>query len=123
MILLLVFLGGVVGAPARYLADRLVQRLHDSVFPWGTLSVNLAGSLVLGLLLGARDGVGLPADVVTLLGTGFCGALTTFSTFGFETVRLLEEGSVLEAALNALGSLVLGVLAAAAGFVLAALLI
>ncbi|WP_182905006.1 fluoride efflux transporter CrcB [Microbispora sp. H13382] len=123
MILLLVFLGGVAGAPARYLADRLVQRLHDSVFPWGTLSVNLSGSLVLGLLLGARDGVGLPADVVTLLGTGFCGALTTFSTFGFETVRLLEEGSVLEAVLNALGSLVLGVLAAAAGFALAALLI
>ncbi|MEV4457055.1 fluoride efflux transporter CrcB [Microbispora sp. NPDC004025] len=123
MILLLVFLGGVVGAPARYLADRLVQRLHDSVFPWGTLSVNLAGSLVLGVLLGARDGVGLPADVVTLLGTGFCGALTTFSTFGFETVRLLEEGSVLEACLNALGSLVLGVLAAAAGFALAALLL
>ncbi|MEV7801968.1 fluoride efflux transporter CrcB [Microbispora sp. NPDC088329] len=122
MILLLVFLGGVVGAPARYLADRLVQRLHDSVFPWGTLSVNLAGSLVLGLLLGARDGLGLPAETLTLLGTGFCGALTTFSTFGFETVRLLEEGSVLEACLNALGSLVLGVLAAAAGFALAALL-
>ncbi|MEN3533943.1 fluoride efflux transporter CrcB [Microbispora sp. ZYX-F-249] len=123
MILLLVFLGGVVGAPARYLADRLVQRLHDSVFPWGTLSVNLAGSLVLGVLIGARDGVGLSADAVTLLGTGFCGALTTFSTFGFETVRLLEEGSVLEASLNALGSLVLGVLAAAAGFALAALLL
>ncbi|KAB8183972.1 fluoride efflux transporter CrcB [Microbispora catharanthi] len=122
MTLLLVFLGGIVGAPARYLADRLVQRLHDSVFPWGTLAVNLSGSLVLGLLLGARDDLGLPAVMVTLLGTGFCGAFTTFSTFGFETVRLLEEGSVLEAGLNALGSLVLGVLAAAAGFALAALL-
>ncbi|WP_169949140.1 fluoride efflux transporter CrcB [Microbispora sp. H11081] len=122
MTLLLVFLGGAVGAPARYLADRLVQRLHDSVFPWGTLSVNLAGSLVLGLLLGARDDLGLPAEVVALLGTGFCGGLTTFSTFGFETVRLLEEGSVLGACLNALGSLVLGVLAAAAGFGLIALL-
>ncbi|MEU6428619.1 fluoride efflux transporter CrcB [Microbispora sp. NPDC046973] len=122
MILLLVFLGGVVGAPARYLTDRLVQRLHDSVFPWGTLSVNLSGSLVLGLLLGAHDHLGLPAQAVTLLGTGFCGAFTTFSTFGFETVRLLEEGSVLEAGLNALGSLVLGVVAAAAGFALTALL-
>ncbi|GLX11108.1 MULTISPECIES: fluoride efflux transporter CrcB [unclassified Microbispora] len=122
MTLLLVFLGGIVGAPARYLTDRLVQRLHDSVFPWGTLAVNLSGSLVLGLLLGARDDLGLPAAMVTLLGTGFCGAFTTFSTFGFETVRLLEEGSVLEAGLNALGSLVLGVLAAAAGFALAALL-
>ncbi|MEU8176398.1 fluoride efflux transporter CrcB [Microbispora hainanensis] len=122
MTLLLVFLGGVVGAPARYLLDRLVQRLHDSVFPWGTLSVNLCGSFVLGLLFGAHDHLGLPAAMLTLLGTGFCGAFTTFSTFGFETVRLLEEGSVLEAGLNALGSLVLGVLAAAAGFALAALL-
>ncbi|GLW25482.1 fluoride efflux transporter CrcB [Microbispora triticiradicis] len=122
MTLLLVFLGGIVGAPARYLADRLAQRLHDSVFPWGTLAVNVSGSLVLGLLLGARDDLGLPAAMVTLLGTGFCGAFTTFSTFGFETVRLLEEGAVLEAGLNALGSLVLGVLAAAAGIGLAHLL-
>ncbi|WP_182881834.1 fluoride efflux transporter CrcB [Microbispora sp. H10949] len=122
MTLLLVFLGGIVGAPARYLADRLVQRLHDSVFPWGTLAVNASGSLVLGLLLGARDDLGLPTAMVTLLGTGFCGAFTTFSTFGFETVRLLEEGAVLEAGLNALGSLVLGVLAAAAGLGLAHLL-
>ncbi|MEU7690865.1 fluoride efflux transporter CrcB [Microbispora hainanensis] len=122
MTLLLVFLGGIVGAPARYLLDRLVQRLHDSVFPWGTLSVNLSGAFVLGLLFGAHDHLGLPTAMLTLLGTGFCGAFTTFSTFGFETVRLLEEGSVLEAGLNALGSLVFGVLAAAAGFALAALL-
>lgn len=122
MTLLLVFLGGAVGAPVRYLTDRLVQRLHDSVFPWGTLTVNLVGSLVLGLLLGARDDVGLPPTAVTLLGTGFCGALTTFSTFGFETMRLLQEGSVMEAGLNALGSLVLGVLAAAGGLALVGLL-
>ncbi|WP_327048804.1 fluoride efflux transporter CrcB [Microbispora sp. NBC_01189] len=122
MTLLLVFLGGAIGAPARYLTDRLVQRLHDSVFPWGTLTVNLVGSLVLGLLLGARDGLGLPDPAVALLGTGVCGALTTFSTFGFETVRLLEEGSAAAAALNALGSLLLGVLAAAAGLGLARLL-
>ena len=122
MTLLLVFLGGAAGAPARYLTDRLVQRLHDSVFPWGTLTVNLVGSLILGFLLGARSGLGLPAEAATLIGTGFCGALTTFSTYGFETVRLLEEGSLLEAGLNALGSLVLGILAAAAGYGLAALL-
>jgi len=120
--LLLVFLGGVVGAPARYLTDRLVQRLHDSVFPWGTLAVNVIGSFVLGVLLGARDGLGLPAQAATLLGTGCCGAFTTFSTFGFETVRLLEEGSAGAAALNALGSVVLGVLAAAAALALVALL-
>ncbi|MFC0863988.1 fluoride efflux transporter CrcB [Sphaerimonospora cavernae] len=121
MTLLLVFLGGAVGAPARYLIDRFVQRRHDNVFPWGTLTVNIVGSLILGFLLGARSGLGLPQGVVALAGTGFCGALTTFSTFGFETMRLLEEGSAREAGLNAVGSLFLGVLAAAGGHALAGL--
>jgi fluoride exporter len=111
---LLVFLGGTIGAPARYLLDRTVQRRHESVFPWGTLTVNLIGCLVLGVLTGAAQS--LPKDLVVFAGTGFCGALTTFSTFSFETTRLLEEGSLLEAGLNALGSLVLGVLAAALGY-------
>ena len=117
---LLVFVGGMIGAPTRYLLDRLIQRRHDSVFPWGTFAVNVAGSLILGLLLGA--GSSLPRELTVLLGTGFCGALTTFSTFGFETMRLLEEGSVLEAGLNALGSLLLGVAAAFCGSQLGSLL-
>ncbi|HEY9522656.1 MAG TPA: fluoride efflux transporter CrcB [Thermopolyspora sp.] len=121
MTVLLVFVGGAIGAPVRYLADRLVQRRHDSVFPWGTLTVNLIGSLILGALLAGRTVLGLPDEVMLLAGTGFCGALTTFSTFGFETIRLLEEGSVMEAGLNALGSLLLGLAAAAAGYGLATL--
>ena len=119
MTVLLVFLGGAVGAPARYLLDRAVQRRHESALPWGTLAVNLLGCLVLGLLTGAARS--LPEDVVVLAGTGVCGAFTTFSTFGYETTRLLEEGSLLEAGLNALGSLFLGVLAATCGFALGVL--
>jgi CrcB protein len=122
MTVLLVFLGGAVGAPLRFLTDRFIQGRHDSVFPWGTLAVNLAGSLVLGFLLGAHDALGWPPEVNTLVGTGVCGALTTFSTFGFETMRLLEEGAIAEAGLNAVGSLLAGVAAAAAGFGLALLL-
>jgi CrcB protein len=117
--LLLVFLGGAAGAPARYVLDRLVQRRHDSVFPWGTLTVNLIGSAILGALLVA----GLPKDVTVVADIGFCGALTTFSTFGYETVRLLEDGSVLEAALNGAAGLLLGVLAAACGYSVAAALV
>lgn len=117
MIILLVFLGGTIGAPARYLLDRAVQRRHESVFPWGTLAVNLTGCLILGLLTGAAQS--LPKDLVVFAGTGVCGAFTTFSTFSFETTRLLEEGSLLEAGLNAFVSLLLGVVAAAAGFALA----
>jgi CrcB protein len=116
---LLVVTGAVLGAPLRYLTDLLVQSRHDTVFPWGTLTVNAAGSLILGLVAGAVSG-GAPTWLLTLAGTGFCGALTTFSTFGFETLRLVEEGSVLEAFLNAAASLLIGFVACAGGWVLAA---
>ncbi len=94
MTVLLVLLGGAVGAPLRYLADLVVQSRHDSVFPWGTFSVNAVGSLILGATAGGVATTGGPEWVLTLVGTGFCGALTTFSTFGFETVRLAEEDSL-----------------------------
>ncbi|WP_024805233.1 fluoride efflux transporter CrcB [Nocardia sp. BMG51109] len=104
MTAVLVFLGAMVGAPLRYLIDRAVLSRHDGVFPWGTFLVNLTGCLVLGGLTGAA--LGTPA--LALLGTGFCGALTTYSTFGYETVRLAEERSYLYAALNVVVSVVSG---------------
>lgn len=119
MIVLAVLAGGMIGAPARYVADRLIQGRHDNVFPWGTFAVNMAGSAVLGFVLGAQRHLGLPPAVFALVGTGFCGGLTTFSTFGYETLRLLEDGAVGEAGLNVLGSLVVGVLLAWLGFRLA----
>ena len=119
MIVLAVLAGGMLGAPARYLADRAVQARRDSVFPAGTFAVNLAGSLLLGFLLGAQRHLGLPTAAFALLGTGFCGGLTTFSTFSYETLRLLEDGAISEAGLNMLGSLVAGVLLAWLGYLLA----
>jgi CrcB protein len=116
---LLVLVGGALGAPLRYLTDLFVQSRHDSVFPWGTFAVNVIGSLVLGVTASAVSTADGPAWVLTLVGTGFCGALTTFSTFGFETVRLVEEGSLLEAGLNVSASLVVGMTACAAGWSLA----
>ncbi|WP_327071037.1 fluoride efflux transporter CrcB [Kitasatospora sp. NBC_01302] len=118
MAVLMVFLGGILGAPLRYLIDRAVQSRHDSVFPWGTFLINVSGAFVLGAVTGAGHAHGLPGDAVLLLGTGVCGALTTFSTFTFETVRLLEEGSLAEAGLNVVGSLAVGLPAAAAGYAL-----
>lgn len=112
---LLVALGAAVGAPLRYLADRMVQARHDSLFPWGTFTVNTCGSALLGLLATLPAGQGLMA----LAGTGFCGALTTYSTFGFETVRLAENGARTYAALNAAASIVAGLGAAYCGMVLA----
>jgi CrcB protein len=106
-------LGAALGGPARYLTDRLVQRRHDSVFPWGTLAVNVVGSLLLGVL-GGVSGAVAPA-VGLALGTGFCGAFTTYSTFSYETMRLLETRARLLATLNVLASLGAGLGAAVLG--------
>ncbi|MFF7871439.1 fluoride efflux transporter CrcB [Streptomyces qaidamensis] len=110
---LLVVCGAMVGAPLRYLTDRAVQARHDSVFPWGTFTVNVTGCLVLGLLTGAA------AHLQLLLGTGLCGALTTYSTFSYETLRLAETGARLQAALNVGVSVAAGLAAAFAGAALA----
>ena len=115
MTLLLVLLGGAVGAPARYLADRWVSALLPGPFPWGTFAVNVAGSFALGLLAAAA-----PAWLQAVGGAGFCGALTTFSTFSFETVELLEHGRPLTAVANVGASVVVSLAAAALGWSLAA---
>ena len=112
MTVVLVFLGAAIGAPLRYLTDRTVQARHDSMFPWGTLTVNMIGSLVLGGLTGS----GVGASTLALLGTGFCGALTTYSTFGYETLRLLERRSYFYAAANIVVSVLIGLGAALIGY-------
>jgi CrcB protein len=116
----LVLLGGAVGAPLRYLTDLVVQARHDTVFPWGTLTVNVFGSLLLGGLASGVSNAGAPAWLLSLAGTGFCGALTTFSTFGFETVRLVEDGSWVEALMNVAASVGLGLAAVTAGWLVVA---
>lgn len=111
MTLALVLLGGALGAPLRYLTDLMVQARHDTFFPWGTFTVNAAGSLLLGFTAASVSLAGAPSWVESLVGTGFCGALTTFSTFGFETYRLIEDGSWLEAAINVAAGLAAGAVA------------
>jgi CrcB protein len=112
---LLVIAGAVVGAPLRYLTDRAVQARHDTVFPWGTFAVNVVGCLVLGVVTGAVMGGAASPRVQLLLGTGLCGALTTYSTFSYETLRLAEEGARFYAAANVVASVVAGLGAAFVG--------
>ena len=121
MTLVLLMLAAAVGAPLRYVVDQAVQHRWPGAFPAGTLTVNVTGSLALGLLTGLALHHGLAPQAVTVLGTGLLGGYTTFSTFGYETVRLLEDGAVAEATLNVAGSLALGLAGAAAGLGLALL--
>ncbi|MCX5196457.1 CrcB family protein [Streptomyces sp. NBC_00249] len=105
---LLVVVGAVVGAPLRYLTDRAVQSRHDSVFPWGTFLVNAAACLLLGALSGAALAGAGSSRVTLLLGTGLCGALSTYSTFSYETLRLAERGHGFLASVNVLASVLVG---------------
>jgi CrcB protein len=111
--------GGLVGAPARFALDRWTNARAGGGFPWGTFLINATGSFLLGVTTGlvVRHLLGpVPAAVV---GTGF--AYTTFSTFTYETIRLLEEGDVRAGLFNAAGSLMVGLAAAMAGIGLASL--
>jgi CrcB protein len=106
-----VALGAAVGAPLRYLVDRAASSRWGTGFPWGTMAVNLVGSFMLGVLTGLSVSQGWSA----LLGTGFCGALTTYSTFSYQTLLLVEAGSGRAATLNVVVSVSAGTAAAAAG--------
>lgn len=112
---LLVAAGAAVGAPTRYLLDRALQSTHGTGFPWGTLTVNLLAALALGIVLGGAA----PGVVAVTVGVGFCGGLSTWSTLGYETVRLAGEGrrsgAVLNVVVSTLGGLGAAVLGLAIG--------
>lgn len=116
MTLLLVMLGAAVGSPSRWLLDQSISSRDARSFPLGTWTVNVVGSLLLGVVLAAYTFGPAPVELVALLGAGFCGGFTTFSTFGLETIRLVESGSTQQAALNVVGSLAAGLAAAAVGW-------
>ena len=113
--LVLVCLGSAVGAPLRYVVDREIQSRHERVFPFGTLVVNLTGALALGLVVGGAARGGVSALAVDALGTGLIGSYTTFSTLSWETLQMIEEGSLWSAGVNLVASVGGGLAAAAVG--------
>ncbi|MHB1923930.1 MAG: fluoride efflux transporter FluC [Acidimicrobiales bacterium] len=115
-----VLIFGAGGAVSRYLLDGFIGSRFPAVLPRGTFLINVTGSLLLGLLTGLVLWGHGPAWSTDVLGTGFCGAYTTFSTFTFESMRLIEDGHYRQAVLNIGGSLVLGLGAAAAGLAVGA---
>lgn len=120
MSIVLVAIGGGFGACLRFLIDHRLRGRHGSTFPWGTLLANLLGTLILGFLTGATlFGVEVPW-VRSLLGVGFCGALTTYSTFGYETVQLFTTGPRLLSIANLAATILAGLGAALLGITIAA---
>ena len=124
----LVFLGGGLGAVCRYLVTTQVGARFGTMFPWGTLSVNLLGSLLMGWILGLilllteRTGSGLGEAARLLLTVGFLGGFTTFSSFSMETLTLLRGGSLFYALANIGMNVILGLLAAWLGLSLSRML-
>jgi CrcB protein len=110
---------GFAGAVARFWLGALIARRRPGPFPWSTFVINISGSLLLGLLTGLTTARGaLPPSYKAVLGAGFLGAYTTFSTWNLETVRLLGTRSNRIATANLVGSTAAGLLAAALGLLI-----
>lgn len=116
-VLVLLSVAGGVGAVARFVVDGLARSALGSRLPWGTAIINVSGSFLLGLLTGLVT-VGMPREVLLVLGTGLLGGYTTFSTASVETVRLLQQRRAGASLLYALGGLVLSVAASLLGLAL-----
>jgi len=119
MNVLYVFVGGGVGAAARYLVSGLVYRWIDPAFPYGTLVVNITGCFLIGFLASIfQDRFLVNTSLRLFLTIGILGGFTTFSTFSLETLHMLQEGSTALALLNIGGSIVGGLLASWVGIFL-----
>jgi fluoride exporter len=119
MTALLVAIGAAIGAPLRYLVDRMIGALLPGSFPLGILVVNVLGSFAFGLLFGAARMGMLAPDAVAVLGTGLCGSFTTYSAFAYDTASLIQHQKRFSAVLNVLTSVGAGSLAAIGGLAVA----
>ena len=119
----LVALGGAIGSVARFWCSGLVANALGQTFPWGTLVVNIAGSLVIGFtatLTGPDGRMFVPSDVRTFIMVGVCGGYTTFSSFSLQTLTLMQDGEWFQAGGNVVLSVVLCMISVWLGHVLAA---
>ena len=119
MILLYIALGGAAGAVARYGIGGWIQERAGFGFPWGTLIVNLSGSLLIGFVMQLLAASRATPELRALLTVGLLGGFTTFSTFSYETLALLQTGDWMRGGLYAAGSLLLGIAAVYIGLMAA----
>lgn len=116
MLVLYVAVGGALGAITRYALGGWIHAWAGAAFPWGTFVINASGSLLLGFLWVLLEGSPAAPQWRAFLGIGFCGGYTTFSTFSYEAVRLLQSGQTARATAYVLGSVVVSLIAAILGF-------
>jgi CrcB protein len=114
----LVGLGGIIGTVCRFYCGRWIALNAGTRFPWGTWVINLSGSFILGMLFALHKREVLIDEVWWMLGVGFCGAYTTFSTFGYEMQQMIEKKHVIAAAIYMLSSISLGLLLAWSGMLM-----
>ncbi len=119
MNVLLVAIGGAIGAAARYLAGLWIADRFGAGFPWGTFFVNVTGSFLIGIVLVLIERGTLPGEARLFLAVGILGGYTTFSSFSYETLQLLNGGDIRPVLLNAFGQLFVGLLGVYLGVVLA----
>ncbi|GAA3282511.1 fluoride efflux transporter CrcB [Paenarthrobacter aurescens] len=115
MTVILLALAGGIGAVARFVVDGAIRQRFKTALPWGTILINITGSFALGVLAGAVMRGRASESVFLILGTGFLGGYTTFSTASLETIRLIQSGRTGLALINGLGSMAASVLSATAG--------
>ncbi|MBM6590492.1 fluoride efflux transporter CrcB [Brevibacterium sp. RIT 803] len=115
LIFIALALAGGIGASARMLLDGIIRSRVSSAFPWATIAINVSGSLALGLLTGLASASILPEEWQLVVGTGFLGGYTTFSTASFETIRLIQERQWALSLFNGIGTLVVATAAAGLG--------
>lgn len=119
---LVIGLGGFLGANTRYLVAGWAAQRFGAIFPYGTFIINISGSFILGFFLAfLRDRAFIHPHYRLFFATGFLGAYTTFSTFSYESLQLLQDGSILLGFTNVLGSVIAGLIGVFVGFVLGGL--
>jgi len=113
---LFIGLGGFLGSISRYLLSQYVDKKIESLFPFGTFTVNILGCLILGILYGLAEKENLLTNELRLLlAVGFCGSFTTFSTFAYEKMQLIQQGEWMTFAIYGIASITVGILATIVG--------
>ena len=117
--LLLIGLGGSIGSMLRYLTSVVIEKYYATIFPLATLIINILGCLLIGIIMGLLEKNQVTDSAMKwLLVTGFCGGFTTFSAFGYENIRLLQNGNVFLAFVYISASIILGLGSVWLGFLL-----